>query len=267
MTTCARISSRIALAAVLMFPTWARAAQSGRESSLVEHCLRLGTRYLLQGRHDLAAREFATAYLFDAQAAHLYQLGRVYYKAQRRSEAHVTFLWVLKLDSAGANLPESRWYVEELQNRSEAAQEDDAQRKQRAKTYAELSDQYFAGGQYDLSAAVGASAYAILPFPTLLYNLAQAHRRAGRTEEALLNLERLVREAPQNRMTGEARNLIRELRPVVRARHQPPAPVYRRAWFWAVLGGFAAIGVASATLAGTLGRRDEIPPLPNNIDL
>lgn len=139
----------------------------------------------------------------------------------------------------------------------------------------------FNASRWDESLSEYWAAYAINPNPHLLFNAAQAHRRAGRWDDALSLYERFIREDPGNPIVPEAEAhavamranrdrdkaqqlaavrdaeaaKIAEANDTLRAKVNqlmlsgqlaPKVRSYRRRWFWGVLGGgtAAALGLA-----------------------
>ena len=131
--------------------------------------------------------------------------------------------------------------------------------------------------RFDDAIAAFTRAYELDPAPTLPYNIAQARWKKGENERALFYYRRYLEADPttENRARVEAR--IHELegagaRPtplaapapkiaVVRpppvyvqasaAAPAPPPALYRRPWFWGVVGGAAAVTVAAVLLASS----------------
>lgn len=91
-------------------------------------------------------------------------------------------------------------------------------------------------------------AYALIPKPLYLFNIAQCHRRAGRQREALSYYQRFLREEPAHKTPQtrlEAATYVTELTTLMREHElleqEQHRPLRKKAWFWSVL--------ASATVA------------------
>jgi hypothetical protein len=79
-------------------------------------------------------------------------------------------------------------------------------------------------GRFDRAIAEFERAYELDPAPMLLYNLAQAERRAGNLRRAVFLYERFVTQAPTAENAGNARRHIQELSAAIRAEEaKPPA--------------------------------------------
>lgn len=147
----------------------------------------------------------------------------------------------------------------------------------------------FQQGDYEGAIAAFSAAYVLSPKPMFLFNIAQAHRKAGHLDEALLNYQLFLRKAPDSPLRPETEAYIELVRmqklqpraptppspppaalpppPVAPAlttaptpvRDAPPSrPAYQRPWVWATVG--AAVAVASGIAVGVyFGTR---PPQP-----
>ena len=112
-------------------------------------------------------------------------------------------------------------------------------------------------------------ARALFPSPLLHFNFGLTYRGLGRDREAIASFERFLEETEQEQPELAARrqeaawhlDALRARMPAIRIEHrQPsdrpgPAPVYRRWWFWTVVGVAAAAAVGGAALwsRGTTG--------------
>ena len=150
----------------------------------------------------------------------------------------------------------------------------------------------FADSRYDEAIAYLTASYARQPAPAILFNIGQAHRKAGHTAEALQVYERFLRDNARSPLApeaaahadamraklaaeqatvqkAEAEQLARErgeqaeraaelhqaerlqaeaaLRKEVARKEQP---VYKRKWFWGLLGGLVGAGVIAGVAVG-----------------
>jgi tetratricopeptide (TPR) repeat protein len=135
----------------------------------------------------------------------------------------------------------------------------------------------FKEGNYDGAVQAFTAAYVLSPKPMFLFNIAQAHRKAGRPQEALLSYQLFLRKAPETPLRAETEAYIELVRTQLQARPPEPAkpppavtpllaapaavpskaearvPLYRRAWTWIVVGAAVAVttGVAVGVYLGT----------------
>lgn len=137
--------------------------------------------------------------------------------------------------------------------------------------FSELGVRLYQAGDYDGAIRAFSSAYTLRARPVLLFNIAQAHRRAGREADALPFYELFVRQDPQSPYKSEAEAYIGHIRgrlstvgpPAVSTQallaeleKNKPKPLYRKPWFWGVLGGALAATGAVVTVGIILGTRD-----------
>ncbi len=140
----------------------------------------------------------------------------------------------------------------------------------------ELGERYYQSGQYSLSIQAFRQAYVLKPLPIFLYDMAQAHRLAGQTDEAIQLYERYLREDPgtqqkaeidaylaqlhqkqeQDRLAAAARLRLLEQPP-----SQPPRPVYKKWWFWTALGTVAAGAIVTGAVLGTRPGETTLQPI------
>jgi tetratricopeptide (TPR) repeat protein len=100
----------------------------------------------------------------------------------------------------------------------------DAERRTRARGYANAGIAAHNRGSYDEAIALYEKAYAELPHPALFFNMAQAHRLAGRSGQALALYRRYLAEAPDGELAGQARTWIDGLEKEAGTRGPAPAP-------------------------------------------
>ncbi|HNN94110.1 MAG TPA: tetratricopeptide repeat protein [Pseudomonadota bacterium] len=139
----------------------------------------------------------------------------------------------------------------------------------------ELTEQgirQFQGGQFDAAVESFSAAHVLNPNPMFLFNIAQAHRKAGRPREALTHYQLFLRKAPESPLRPETEAYIALVQTQLQAQASPPlpskpaqdlqsgvehggndanptpprpTPVYKRGWFYGVLlGGAAAVALA-----------------------
>ena len=84
-------------------------------------------------------------------------------------------------------------------------------KKQVAKQYVEAGLAAQSAGDYDAAVTFYSKAYELVPHPTLIFNLAQAHRLAGRIELALSLYRRYLAEEPNGPQAKTARELVGEI--------------------------------------------------------
>ena len=95
--------------------------------------------------------------------------------------------------------------------------------RKKAKAYVDAGLVAQADRDYEGAIALYRKAYELVPHPTLLFNLAQAHRLAGRQREALELYRRYVAVAPETSLAREAQQWIAALEAA--GAETPPEPV------------------------------------------
>jgi tetratricopeptide (TPR) repeat protein len=155
----------------------------------------------------------------------------------------------------------------------------------RAQLDVESAKAHFSAGSHDFEAgrfadALGEfeKAYKLSGRAPLLYNIGVCHERLGHLTQAIDAFEQYLRDASDGVDRGSVEERIGKLREQQRlaiAPRQAPAlslaappprdsrPVYRRAWFWGVVGGAAAVVIVGVTVGVVVGTRDSTRVLPD----
>ena len=84
-------------------------------------------------------------------------------------------------------------------------------RLQAAKSYVDAGLAAQKSGDYDTALMLYKKAYALVPHPVLLFNMAQAHRLAGHAEQALALYRKYLKVDPRGTEARTARELVAEL--------------------------------------------------------
>ena len=153
------------------------------------------------------------------------------------------------------------------------------------KEFINRATQRFSAGDYAAAIDDYRAAYQLRQLPTLIFNIAQAHRKAGQWQEALANYERFMKEDPKSALVPEAeahaaamrakieaeksslereaaarlaQQRVEEAEALAKAREEERkkaeaalllatsaknVPIYKRPWFWIVVGGAAAAAI------------------------
>jgi hypothetical protein len=96
-------------------------------------------------------------------------------------------------------------------------------------------------GQHGVAVTELQSAYQMDPQPIFLYRAAQAYHKGGQLKEALAMYRDYVQKDPAGAERPAADAAIRELQ--LAGPGRDAAPVWKKGWFWAVIGGVAVVGI------------------------
>jgi tetratricopeptide (TPR) repeat protein len=262
------------------------------------------------GRYAQAVEEYQAAYRLEARPLLLFNIAQVHRKAGQAKEALSFYERFLLADPHSQLAPEVQEYVNTMHKSagpSESAAPKDAaspdgadnflgseeQRQALFRQHIDSGGVKYQAGEY--GAAIGEywTAYSLKPLPIIIYNIAQAHRKAERFAEALALYERYLREDPTTALLTEVQGYIAQSRErllapkleeerrsaerlaqanaalkerlaeVAEIEHQivlmhrkaAPKPLYRRAWFWVALGAAATGAALTVGLSVGLTRR------------
>jgi tetratricopeptide (TPR) repeat protein len=84
-------------------------------------------------------------------------------------------------------------------------------KKRVAKQYVDAGLAAQSAGEYDTAITLYSKAYELVQHPTLIFNIAQAHRLAGRLDQALTLYKRYLSEEPNGPQAEAARKLVGEI--------------------------------------------------------
>lgn len=229
--------------AVAIDATTARSIAVGKRSRLAVLITAAG-RLRKNGRFAQASREFALAHALDAKPAILIEVGR----SCRRAELDYEALAIYRRLATLAMTPGEQAEVkEELAALSAKLDEADFELvlAQNLREHLDQAKVAFQRGQFDAASKEFALAYALKPLPRLLFNIAQSYRRSRQSDAAYIGYVDFLEMEPQTPLKNEVLGYIAELRSVA---FRPP--IYKRAWFWGVLGAATTVVVSGvATIA------------------
>lgn len=153
------------------------------------------------------------------------------------------------------------------------------------KALTERGVRLFSAGQYDAAIEAFGAAYVLRPNAMFLFNMGQAHRKAGRPKEALLQYQLFLRKAPQSPLRPETEAYVALCQaqlagqgvglpkpptaapegpvtpPLTDRRVAAGEPGSRRRWVVGVVVGGAALVGTALGVGLYLGTRDVGPPL------
>jgi tetratricopeptide (TPR) repeat protein len=156
---------------------------------------------------------------------------------------------------------------------SAAAAEDDRQALARAHFLTGRS--YYDQGRWDDALKEFSEAYRLSSRPGFLYNIGVCLDKLGRAQEAIDAFERYLAAVPNADDRADVESRIERLsamlppdknkpgRPDLVGGGKPPPrrdkPVYKKAWFWGVMGGVAAVAVGGVVVGVVLADQNAQP--------
>lgn len=206
-------------------------------------------RQALAARHfDEAARSFAIAYALNPSPEILLQLAQ---SEQSAEHLEAAILLLRRLQSEGRDPKLAQQADTMLLELRPMLGDTEPNQTQILRGHLDNGKRAFQAQAFSLVLESYALAYSIKRLPRLLFNMAQAARRANQLQLALLLYRRLLAEEPNSPVRNEAAGYIAELEPLV-----DKPPIYKRPLFWGLLGGGVAAAALSIGLGVGLARRD-----------
>lgn len=210
-----------------------------------------GNRLIERRQYLQAAYALASAYALSPNSTLLYSIAQVYRRADLDYEALAVYQRLLAEFPA---FPQRMDAEEDLRGLMARLEDPEIGITGAIRQHLDTAKRNFQSGQFGATAEEYALVLAVKRLPRLLFNIAQAHRRAGRLEEALLYYSRFLDEDPGSPLRKEVVGYLSELRTVALR-----PPVYRRPWFWSVLGlTAAALAAGSAGLVVGVQQREPV---------
>ncbi len=201
--------------------------ESARVQRFREH-VQDATEHYQQARYAEAVREFQAAYAIKAHPLLLFNLAQTYRRAGQPKDAISHYERFLAAAPDSPQATEVRRTLQELQashgdarnpvtapaSRPEQAADNflgsEEQRARLFNEHVQRASQHFSAGEYELAIRSFWAAYALRTQPIILFNVAQAHRRAKQWPQAQALFSRFLREDPNSQFAEEARSLQEE---------------------------------------------------------
>lgn len=129
--------------------------------------------------------------------------------------------------------------------------------EEQTQRYIEQARKHFSEQNYKLAIEELQIAYKLIPKAIFLFNIAQSYRRKGDKSQALEYYKKFIALDPKNRHANEANIAIVELSAFLKQQDlmekERRRPVWKRGWFWAILG--TAMGGAVIATGVAVGLR------------
>jgi len=125
------------------------------------------------------------------------------------------------------------------------------------------AEEHTRAGEHTQAMAAWQAAYRSEPKPIYTFRVAESARQAGTTGEAIASYQRFLRDTHPPDFATE-RKSAEEYLPILQKEQQDQKkPIYKRWWFWTIIGGAAAgigAGIAAGVVAGQ--SKNVIPGVP-----
>jgi tetratricopeptide (TPR) repeat protein len=140
-----------------------------------------------------------------------------------------------------------------------------------ARQHFEAGSKLYDLGKFDDAAHEYEEAYKAKSDPALLFNIGQAYRAAGKSQDAIVAYKAFLRNAPDAPNRADVEGHIAKLQKNLDDQHASqsqtqtqtltqtqtqtqtqtgPTPLYKKWWLWTAVGGAVAIGVIAGVVAG-----------------
>lgn len=148
-------------------------------------------------------------------------------------------------------------------------QAESSDRQREAESHVKQAGAMYKAGQYLEAASELNVAYTLQPEPVYLFNIAQAYRKAARARAAQIMYARFIETAPKHPLVPEARGYLQDMDTLAKVQAQEQVmrealgreqarnrPLWKRAWFWGLLGGVLGATAIGVGLGVGLSRRE-----------
>lgn len=125
------------------------------------------------------------------------------------------------------------------------------------------AEEHARAGEHTQAMAAWQAAYRSEPRPIYTYRIAESARLSGALGESVASYQRFLRDTRPPEFPKEREAAERYLPVVQRELQDQKRPVYKRWWFWTILGGVAA-GIGAGVAAGVVAGRNQnaLPGVP-----
>lgn len=118
------------------------------------------------------------------------------------------------------------------------------------------AEEHTRAGEHTQAMASWQAAYRSEPRPIYTFRIAESARQAGATGEAIASYQRFLRDTHPPDFATERKSAEDYLPQLQKEQQDQKKPVYKRWWFWTIIGGAAAgigAGIAAGVVAGQSG--------------
>ena len=118
------------------------------------------------------------------------------------------------------------------------------------------AEEHTRAGEHTQAMAAWQAAYRSEPRPIYTFRIAESARQAGATGEAIASYQRFLRDTHPPDFATERKSAEDYLPQLQKEQQDQKKPIYKRWWFWTIIGGAAAgigAGIAAGVVAGQSG--------------
>ena len=118
------------------------------------------------------------------------------------------------------------------------------------------AEEHTRAGEHTQAMAAWQAAYRSEPRPIYTFRIAESARQAGSTGEAIASYQRFLRDTHPPDYSTERKSAEDNLPQLQKELQDQKKPIYKRWWFWTIIGGAAAgigAGIAAGVIAGQSG--------------
>jgi tetratricopeptide (TPR) repeat protein len=115
------------------------------------------------------------------------------------------------------------------------------------------AEEHTRAGEHTQAMAAWQAAYRSEPRPIYTFHIAESARQAGATGEAIASYQRFLRDTHPPDFATERKSAEDSLPQLQKELQDQKRPIYKRWWFWTIIGGAAAgigAGIAAGVIAG-----------------
>lgn len=192
---------------------------SADSAALLRELVDRGSAAYRRGAYDQAIQAFTLAYALEGSPLLLFNVAQAERRAGHLREAQVLYQAFLGVAGADPLRAEATTYlaaVQADQGLTPAQAEATDPTPALLREGMERSAAQYSAGQYEAAARGFALSYAVLPDRRLLFNLAQAQRRAGHLREAVALYQRFLNEGATEPLRSEAQGHLDEAQRALR---------------------------------------------------
>ncbi len=207
-----------------------------------------------QAQERLAAKDTTRAqqlaeeaFKFDGKAIYVFHQAEAQRLGGQNAEAVLSYERYINMTTTEERQPEVLGHLAHL----------------RALAEERRAEEHTRAGQHSQAMAAWQAAYRSEPRPIYTFQIAESARQAGSLGEAVASYQRFLRDTHPPEFQSERQTAERFLPVVQKDLQDQKKPVYKRWWFWTILGG-AAAGIGAGIAGGVIAsqKQNTLPGQP-----